>query len=312
MADKESRAKEEHNIKTKIRNNLLERRNEAKIIRRIVAVIVLILIIGAGGAGYAGYTYVHSALKPVDPDNKKQVEIDVPIGSSTTAIGKLLKKKGIIKDATIFKYYVKLNNISGFQAGSYAMAPSMTLDEITATLQTGKVIQEAVVKITIPEGLNLQQIAGVLAKHIDMSVEDIMEKLDDPELIEKLMGKHPDLFSEEILNEQIKHPLEGYLFPATYSFQEENPTLESILDKMLNQTKLILSKYADTIAEKEQDVHKLLTLASLIEKEATEKADRHVISSVFYNRMKIEPQMPLQTDPTVLYALGSSQGQGLV
>ncbi len=94
-----------------------------------------------------------SALSPVDPDNNKQTDIEIPIGSSTTSIGKLLEENGIIKNGTIFKYYVKFNNISGFQAGNYSLTPSMTLDEISKTLQTGKLVREALFKITIPEGL---------------------------------------------------------------------------------------------------------------------------------------------------------------
>ncbi|MCR2820485.1 endolytic transglycosylase MltG [Lederbergia panacisoli] len=292
-----------------MRNNLIERRNEAKIIRRIVAIITLIALLVAGGVGFIGYNYIKSALEPVDPDNNKQTEVDIPIGSSTTSIGKLLQKKGIIKNGTIFKYYVKLNNISGFQAGNYKFTPSMTLEEIAATLQTGKLVREALFKMTIPEGLQLDQIAKIIAKHIGMSSEEIAKKLDDPEMIKQLMKKYPEILTDDILNENVKHPLEGYLFPATYSFYEEKPSLESVIGEMLSQTKKIVIKYSETMEEKEMDVHKLLTMASLIEKEATAKADRHNISSVFYNRIK--KNMPLQTDPTILYALGKHKDRTL-
>ncbi|MBS4217063.1 endolytic transglycosylase MltG [Bacillus sp. FJAT-49711] len=309
MADKESRGTNKLDLKTKIRNNLIERRNEAKIIRRIVAIITLIVLLVAGGVGFIGYNYIKSALQPVDPNNNKQTEVDIPIGSSTTSIGKLLQKKGIIKNGTIFKYYVKLNNISGFQAGNYKFTQSMTLEEIAATLQTGKLVREALFKMTIPEGLQLDQIAKIIAKHTGMSSEEITKKLDDPELIKQLMKKYPEILTDDILNENIKHPLEGYLFPATYSFYEEKPSLESVIGEMLSQTKKIVVKYSGTMEEKEMNVHKLLTMASLIEKEATEKADRHNISSVFYNRIK--QGMPLQTDPTVLYALGKHKDRTL-
>lgn len=281
---------------------MLERRNEAKIIRKIVGIIALILILVGGSAVLGGYFYVKSALNPVDPDNNKQTAVEIPIGSSTTSIGKLLEKKGIIKNSTIFKYYVKFNNISGFQAGKYAMAPSMTLDEITQTLQTGKLVREAVFKIAVPEGLQLDQIAAIIAKNVDKTAEEISDALNDKEMIQRLMTKYPELLTEDILKDEVKHPLEGYLFPATYPFYEENPSIESIIEAMLNQTQLVIAKYADTMAEKEKNTHELLTMASLIEKEATAKADRHLISSVFYNR--ISSKMPLQTDPTVAYALG--------
>ncbi|HEY4554323.1 MAG TPA: endolytic transglycosylase MltG [Bacillaceae bacterium] len=292
-----------------MRNHMLERRNEARIIRKVVSIIALVVILIAGGAALGGYLYINSALHPLDPDNTKSTEVEVPIGSSATSIGKLLEKKGIIKNATVFKYYVKFNNISGFQAGTYDLAPSMTLEEISKTLQTGKLVREAVFKMTIPEGLQLDQIAAVIAKHTDHSAEDITKKLDDPEFINGLMAKYPDLLTEAILDKNIKHPLEGYLFPATYPFYEEKPTLEHIIDVMLKQTNRVLSNYGEAMTEKEMGVHEVLTMASLIEKEATSQTDRGLISSVFYNR--IEEGMMLQTDPTVLYALGEHKDRTL-
>ncbi|MFK4997616.1 hypothetical protein ACI2OX_09085 [Bacillus sp. N9] len=111
-----NREEHEKDIKAIMRKNLLERRNEAKIIRKIVVIIALIFIISAVGVGIGGYIYIKSALQPLDANNNKPIKIEVPIGSSSTSIGKLLEKKGIIKNGTIFKYYVKFNNISGFQA----------------------------------------------------------------------------------------------------------------------------------------------------------------------------------------------------
>lgn len=295
IADKEKKAE-------LMRENLLERRNEAIIIRKIVAIIALITAVLMTVTVLGGIFYVKSALKPVDPENNKTVKIEVPIGSSTTAIGNLLKKKGIIKNATVFKYYVKLNNVSGFQAGVYDMAPSMTLNEISKTLQTGILAREAVFKVTVPEGYQLEQIAETIEKHTGYTKKEIMQKLDDQETVKQFQAKYPELLTDDVLHKNIKHPLEGYLYPATYSYYEENPPLESIIDPMIKKTYEVVAKYDEKMTEKKMDVHEVLTLASLIEKEATEKADRHLISSVFYNR--IQKDMPLQTDPTVLYALG--------
>lgn len=302
MTKKESQEKKKPTKKMTIRNNLFERGIEARIVRRIVAIITLILVLAAAGTILGGYFYIKSALNPLDPDNNKQTEVEVPIGSSTTAIGNLLEEKGIIKNSTIFKYYVKFNNIAGFQAGNYQFSPSMTLNEITETLQTGKLVREAIFKITVPEGYQLDQIAKLISDKTNYSKEEILKKLDDPKTIEELTKKHPEILTEDLKKEEIKHPLEGYLFPATYSFYEENPSLDSIIDTMLKQTKIALAPYREIIAEKEMTVHEVLTMASLIEKEATEKADRKTISSVFYNRMAID--MPLQTDPTIAYAMG--------
>lgn len=297
---------DEKNIKTDkkklITEKLVEQQKEARIVRKIVFItsIMAILLIGAIGGG--GYYYIKEALKPVDENSKKTVDVNIPIGSSTTGIGQILEDKGIIRDARVFKYYVKFKNEAGFMAGDYKMKPSMTLPEIVTSLKTGKVMQEVVMKITIPEGKQLKQIAGIIAEKTQQDEEEIFKQLNDKEFINKMMGKYPDVLTEEILKENVKYPLEGYLFPATYPFYSEKPTVEEIVTVMLTKTKEVLGEFRGQMEEKEMTTHELMTMASLIEEEATEKVDRDKIGSVFYNRL--EEGMMLQTDPTVLYAHG--------
>ncbi len=107
----------------------------------------------------------------------------------------------------------------------------------------------------------------------------------------------------------MRHDLEGYLFPATYAYYEEKPSLESIIDEMLKATSKAITPYSEVLADEEKSVHWLLTFASLLEEEATADTDRATIASVFNNRMKKD--MPLQTDPTVLYALGEHKDRVL-
>src|SRR5690606_41097647 len=97
--------------------NLTERGHEARTIRRIVAVIAIILILVFGGTALGGYLYISSALKPLDPENTKSTDVEIPIGSSSTSIGERSEERRVGKESTVFKYYVKFNNISGFQAG---------------------------------------------------------------------------------------------------------------------------------------------------------------------------------------------------
>ncbi|WP_409251459.1 endolytic transglycosylase MltG [Bacillus sp. SCS-153A] len=289
-------------------SKLIERKEEAKVIRKIVGIIVLALFIIIGGTAVGGYMYVKSALQPVDEDSNKSVNVEIPIGSGVTSIGNILEENGIIKNALIFKYYVKFNNESGFQAGNYDLTPAMTLDEIITSLKTGKVMLKAEFKITIPEGMQLDQIAEKIAEKTPYKKEEILKKLDDKSYIQELIGKFPDLLNEEeILADAVKHPLEGYLYPSTYPFYEEEPSLEAIIEKMVSQTQDVLTQYETSRVEQDLTVHELLTMSSLVEEEATEKADRGKISSVFYNRLDAE--MPLQTDPTVLYALGEHKSR---
>jgi UPF0755 protein len=302
--------KKKKKIKDLIEQKMIEQQSEAKVVRKIVLTVSIIIFLLIGGIIGGGYFYIQSALKPVDPDNKKEQEVTIPIGTSVSGIGEILEESGVIKDAKVFKYYLKFKNESDFMAGTYQLNPAMTLPEIIKNLKTGKVMEEVVFKITIPEGKQLRQIAEIIAEKTNRSYEEVFSQLNDPVFVKSMIEKYPSVLKEEIINnKEILYPLEGYLFPATYSFYEENPPIEKIVMEMLNKTKAVLDEYDAQMADQNVSPHRLLTVASLIEEEATEKADRETISSVFFNRMEIG--MPLQTDPTVLYAKGKHQDRVL-
>jgi len=290
-----------------MRKKMIEKQGEARIVRRIVLVVAIILVITVGVVAGGSYFYLKSALEPANPDSKTEKQIDIPIGSSASSIGKILEENGIIKDARVFKYYVKLKNETGFMAGNYALKPSMTIPEIIENLKTGKIQEQLVFKMTIPEGKQLEQIASIMAEKTNRNADEIFKQLNEKEFIESLMEKYPDILTDEIFNENIKYPLEGYLFPATYPFYKEDPTIEEIVSAMLDKTDSVIREYRTEIEGREMTVHQILTMSSLIEEEATEKVDRDQIASVFYNRLNIG--MPLQTDPTVLYAQGEHKSR---
>ena len=290
-------------------NRMKEKKKEVKIVRRIVLAIVLIVLIGGGIAGYSGYKYVTSALQPLDKNSEDTIPVNVEIGSNLDSIAALLEKNGIIKDARVFKYYAKFNNEADFQAGEYALSKSMTLDELIQSLKTGKVYREPVFSMTIPEGRSLEEIAKRVEEKTTYSEKEFMDLVTNPEFIDQMIAKYPDLLTEEIKGENLRYDLEGYLFPATYSYYEEKPSLESIVDEMLKTTQKNITPYMETLEQEEKSVHWLLTFASLLEEEATADTDRATIASVFNNRMKDD--MPLQTDPTVLYALGEHKDRVL-
>lgn len=284
---------------------LLEREQEARLVRRIVAIIISFITFVLIGTAIAGYFYINSALEPVNKQDHSQIKVTIPIGSSVRGIANVLEENGIIKNATVFRYYIKFKNEAGFQAGEYKLSPSMDYGDIIAHLKTGKVMQEAEFTITIPEGKQLEEIATIISKKTNYPEKEVIEKLDNREYVKSLIKKYPSILTEDILKKDIRHPLEGYLFPATFSFFETKPKLDDIIESMLAKTDEIVTPFLDQIDEKGLTVHEFMTMASLIEEEATEKADREKISTVFYNRIK--KQMPLQTDPTVLYSLGKHQ-----
>ncbi|WP_375792915.1 MULTISPECIES: endolytic transglycosylase MltG [Bacillaceae] len=295
-------SKKEH-----IRMKLLEQQGEAKLVRKIIMITIASLILLIGIVGLVGFLYINSAMKPVDPDDDTIKKVKIPIGSSVNGISTLLEEQGIIKDARVFKYYIKFRNESGFQAGEYKLSPSMPIEDIVTSIKTGKLMKEAAMKITIPEGKQLIQIADIIAGKTGEDPKKVFKKLNDKKFVNSMQEQFPQLLTSEIENEKVLYPLEGYLFPATYDFYEEKPTLESIVIEMLKKTEETLQAYESQMDKNDYSVHEMLTFASLVEEEATAQVDRGKIASVFYNR--IEEDMPLQTDPTVLYAKGSHKSR---
>ncbi|CAH0138384.1 Endolytic murein transglycosylase [Peribacillus sp. Bi96] len=295
-------SKKEH-----IQMKLLERQGEAKLVRKIIMITIASLILLIGIVSLVGFLYINSAMKPVDPDDDTIKKVKIPIGSSVNGISTLLEEQGIIKDARVFKYYIKFRNESGFQAGEYKLSPSMPIKDIVTSIKTGKLMKEAALKITIPEGKQLIQIADIIAVKTGQDPKKVFKELNDKKFVKSMQEHYPELLTSEIENEKILYPLEGYLFPATYDFYEEKPTLESIVIEMLKKSDETLQAYEPQMKKNDYSVHKMLTFASLVEEEATAQVDRGKIASVFYNR--IEEDMPLQTDPTVLYAKGSHKSK---
>lgn len=220
----------------------------------------------------------------------------------------------------MFEYFLKLNSITDYQAGEYELSPNMDFEQIAKTLETGRVYQEVLSRLTVPEGYSIEEIAAQAEEQLPISSDRFMELMEDEEFIKSLIEDYPDMLSDEILHEDIKYPLEGYLYPATYDITKEDPDVKGLIREMLDATKSnsydvynSIDSYSIDLEGESKDLtfHEFLTLSSLVEKEATSLADRSKIASVFLNRMAENPGMPLQTDPTVLYALGEHKERTL-
>lgn len=285
------------------------KKQEVKIVRKIVTVITLTLIVLFLVIGIGGYIYVKSALKPLNPDTKETITVEIPIGSGISTIASTLENAGIIKNARIFKYYAKFKNESQFQAGTYDLTPAMTLDEIIESLKTGVVYHKPVLSLTIPEGLTIEQMGKRIEKNTNFTADEFVTLVTSDDFVNKMMQSYPNLITKDVLGDNIRYSLEGYFYPATYPFYDKKPSLEEIAETMIRQMDELVLGYKEAIVARGMTVHEFLTFASLLEEEATAQTDRETIASVFYNR--IETGMPLQTDPTVLYALGAHKNQVL-
>src|SRR5699024_479602 len=187
-----------------LKENLRARGEEAKTVRKVVFIILLSLTLIILIGGLSGYLYIKSALQPVDPDNEETTRIEIPIGSSSSNIAEILEENEMIKSARIFNLYTKFSGASDFQAGEYAFSPSMTIDAIIESLESGEV--RAVHTVTIPEGYTVEQIGEAFADALHFSKEDFLETVNDSDYIEQLIDDYPETLSEDILDSDIRQP----------------------------------------------------------------------------------------------------------
>ncbi|VED92741.1 endolytic transglycosylase MltG [Streptococcus equinus] len=278
---------------------------------KIALCLITAIIIALLATGFFAYRYVDSSIKPLDSSSTEYITVDIPEGSGNKYIGQILEKAGVIKSATVFNYYTKFKNYSNFQSGYYNLQASMDLDEICKLLKEGGTPQPekpSLGKILVTEGYTIKQISEAVTKNsakknasTPYSSEDFLKVVQDETFISKMAAKYPKLLSSLPSADQVTYRLEGYLFPATYSYYKET-SMEDIVEEMISTMDSYMSQYYDTIAASGKSVNDVLTLASLVEKEGSTDDDRRNIASVFYNRMN--NNMPLQSNIAILYAMG--------
>ena len=268
---------------------------------------MLVMIIVLAFAGVTTFNdYRSKSLEPVNPKDHQLEVIEIKKGSSASDIGQLLEEKGIIKNHKAFRYYVKKEKLNQLQAGTYQFSKSMSVQEIAKKISNGDIYQTQV-KVVIPEGKRLVEIVKILEKETTIPKDKWMQVLDDRAFIQQLMKKYPNILTEEILQDEIKHPLEGYLFPATYEWDLTKMDEKQIVEELVRTTSMYMNQYEQEFANSTLSRHQIFALASVIERESKTTEDRFKVSGVFYNRLA--QNMPIQSDVTVLYALDDHRVQ---
>lgn len=256
-----------------------------------IIIILLILVILAGGA----FAFLHMLETPADASATESVTVTIPQGSSTDAIAGILSESGVIDSAFKFKIFSKIEGNDGqYKAGVYEISASMTPAEIMQKLIDGN---EDTISFTIPEGYTLNDIAEVIAKTGVCTADEFLKEAAE------------GTFDYDFLNGGVQGEkrLEGFLFPSTYNIYKTS-TPHDIIEKMLTTFKSVYDKaYAssDATVTSNYGTAQILTIASLIEKEAKLDDERPLIASVIYNRLN--SSMRLQIDATVQYAQGATK-----
>lgn len=256
----------------------------------IIIGLILIIIILAGFAK----SYYDKLFLAVDPDNSLGVTVEIPQGSGAVKIAEILFNEDLIKNQYIFRIAVKNKEVANkLKAGKYELNKTMDVNEIIDKLTAGSK-NENVTSFTIPEGYEIKQIADSLAEKGLVNKERFLQLTSDKNLFE---DKHE--FLEELEDGQ---SLEGFLFPSTYEIYL-GASEEEIIDRMLSQFgKVYEEELKGKMDKYDFDLNELVTLASIIEREAKLDEERTMISAVFHNRL--EEGMLLQSCATVQYILG--------
>lgn len=250
------------------------------------SVIAALLLVGG---------YVVWIFQPLDAHSRGFEYIRVRPGQTANEVAVTLKSRGIIKSAWAFVIMSRIDGAAtSLSSGVYRLSPRESLGNILKRMKSGQVV---VTKVSIPEGFTVKQIVDRLVSNHIGTPEQYrrLEKQALPGMPRPRPG--------------VRDPLEGYLFPATYSF-EYGTTARQALTEMWKtfQTRMIVGLYDKSHTG--LSLVDWVTLASIVQQESKQPGQDAAVASVFLNRLK--QNMPFQSDATVRYALGRVPAGGLV
>lgn len=268
-------------------NNFTPKNTFKKILRGRVRYIVfaLALLLFLISARFAFFLYTPKG------EGRNVRTVDFVKGSSLKKLAAELEKKEIISSALLFTVYAKVSGVAGnLQAGTYKFSDGLTPPEIMRKLASGDVFDK---RFAVPEGYSIFQLAEMLDSRGFFEKELFLKECRNPRLLKELGIKGASV--------------EGFLYPSTYSLLKVETPAELIRQMTGQFSKVYTEKFA--VAEKKSRLSRLqiITLASIVEKEAVAPEEMPVISSVFHNRLK--KGMPLQSDPTAVYGLRAFGGK---
>ncbi|MDO8107801.1 endolytic transglycosylase MltG [Isoptericola sp. b441] len=272
-----------------------DRRRRSRRRRTVAALVISLLVLG--GVGIGVWQWVLPALGNLGPTQAApedypgpghgSVEVTIPKGATGAQMGRLLAEQGVVRTATAFsKAFTANPGASGIQPGTYRMLLEMpAADAVTALLDPSNRVQT---KVTIPEGFRVDQVVDRLSSITTISTDDIKAAMQDT--------------SATGLPAEADGTYEGWLFPATYTFQPDE-TATDMIAAMVAKTVSVLDSHDVAPADRER----ILTMASLVEREAKTSEDRAKVARAIQNRLDID--MKLDIDASVAYGLGISGTQ---
>ena len=249
----------------------------------VTLLVVVVIAVSAWGLFFRPATSVPPG---------QTLQIAIPEGSSSAEIANRLAERGVVENANMFRLQVRLAGAdSDLKAGIYDLQTGLTYEQAIEELTRGPRV--VYVDVTIPEGYVIDQIATRMEEQAGIPVDEFRKLA--------LTGGASEFPDRPYLASGHEGSLEGYLFPKTYRIREGS-TARDVIDMMLDQFELEMEQVDTTAAQQAGiSMHELVTMASMIEREAAVASERELISSVIYNRLA--KGMRLEIDATIEYVL---------
>lgn len=273
-----------------------KKRQQRKRIRKILISFIVIVIVCAIGIGlyYITRDFIFAPKTNTESQNLdgEDITITIPSGATTKQIAEILKEKGLIQSVLKFRMDSKKNQFDGtYKQGTYTVNTDMTPIQMMELFQQGGAMDERL-KLVVPEGFTTAEIATRLEEKGIMTADDFINEANTGDFDFDFVKDLPER----------ENRLEGYLFPDTY-FLSESMTAHELIQKMLNRfSEIYEEKSGNMKSESTYSMDEIVTIASIIEAEIQVPEERKRAAGVIYNRLNLD--MPLQMDATVLYAMG--------
>ena len=249
---------------------------------KTVAVLALfVLIIG----GAAAVTMSMRLQQPFRAYAGEEQFVDIPPGSGSRTIGDRLVTSGVVQDNLTFRLALwRSGKGRQLKAGEYRFDRAMTPAEVIDKIARGDVYT---ISITFPEGLTMAEMARIYESHGLGTAKAFLDAAGDAAAIHDIDPSAKDL--------------EGYLFPETYALTRKADAATLVRQMVAGFQRALTQQVKDAAAARSISVRQLVTLASIVEKETAKPEERPLVAAVYQTRLRIG--MPLQCDPTVIYAL---------
>ena len=255
-----------------------------KLQKVLIAVAIFVVVLVIGGV-VAARQYYYQNLEPVSA-SQREITVTIEKGSTVAQIGELLQEKGLIRNATVFAQYVRNKGAQEqLKAGTYALRPSYSVEEVVTVLTHGAVQKDL---LTILPGQRLDQVrqtfidAGYSAEEVDAALNPDQYK-DHPALVDKPVDVN----------------LEGYLYPESFQRTAETQASTIIRQSLDQMHQRLTPDLRKQLTENSLSLYENLILASIVEQEVSIPQDRAKVAQVFLKRLGMD--MKLESDPTVRY-----------